>query len=144
MYTAISILVFIICILLILIVLVQNSKGGGLASSFASSNQIMGVRKTTNFLEKATWTLAGAMMALCVLAVFFIPKGENASQSAIQKQLESQPVQQAIPSFPVMNNEETAPAENAVPASEENAVSATGENAVSAPAENTESGTDAE
>lgn len=136
MYTAISILVFIICILLILIVLVQNSKGGGLASSFASSNQIMGVRKTTNFLEKATWTLAGAMMALCVLAVFFIPKGENASQSAIQKQLESQPVQQAIPSFPVMNNEETAPAENAVPA--------TGENAVSAPAENTESGTDAE
>lgn len=144
MYTAISILVFIICILLILIVLVQNSKGGGLASSFASSNQIMGVRKTTNFLEKATWTLAGAMMALCVLAVFFIPKGENASQSAIQKQLESQPVQQAIPSFPVMNNEETAPAENAVSATEENGVSATGENAVSAPAENTESGTDAE
>lgn len=144
MYTAISILVFIICILLILIVLVQNSKGGGLASSFASSNQIMGVRKTTNFLEKATWTLAGAMMALCVLAVFFIPKGENASQSAIQKQLESQPVQQAIPSFPVMNNEETAPAENGVSASEENAASATGENGVSAPAENTESGTDAE
>ena len=54
MYTAISVLIFIICVLLILIVLVQNSKGGGLASSFASSNQIMGVRKTTDFLEKAT------------------------------------------------------------------------------------------
>ena len=60
MYTAISVLIFIICVLLILIVLVQNSKGGGLASSFASSNQIMGVRKTTDFLEKATWTLAEA------------------------------------------------------------------------------------
>ena len=68
MYTAISVLIFIICVLLILIVLVQNSKGGGLASSFASSNQIMGVRKTTDFLEKATWTLAGGMMILCVLA----------------------------------------------------------------------------
>ena len=74
MYTAISVLIFIICVLLILIVLVQNSKGGGLASSFASSNQIMGVRKTTDFLEKATWTLAGGMMILCVLATFFIPR----------------------------------------------------------------------
>lgn len=101
MYIAISVLIFIICILLILIVLVQNSKGGGLASSFASSNQIMGVRKTTDFLEKATWTLAGSMMVLCVLATFFIPRGENASQSAIQQQIEAQPVQQqTIPTFP--------------------------------------------
>ena len=85
MYTAISVLIFIICVLLILIVLVQNSKGGGLASSFASSNQIMGVRKTTDFLEKATWTLAGGMMILC----------------AIQEQIEAQPVQQqTIPTFP--------------------------------------------
>ena len=100
MYTAISVLIFIICVLLILIVLVQNSKGGGLASSFASSNQIMGVRKTTDFLEKATWTLAGGMMILCVLATFFIPRGENAVKSAIQEQIEAQPVQQqTIPTF---------------------------------------------
>ncbi|MDE6450758.1 MAG: preprotein translocase subunit SecG [Odoribacter sp.] len=119
MYTAISVLVFIICLLLILIVLVQNSKGGGLASSFASSNQIMGVRKTTDFLEKATWTLAGAMMILCVLAVFFIPKGENGTQSAIQEQIDAQPMQQqAIPSFPgVTDSPETAPAtDNETPA----------------------------
>ena len=64
MYIAVSILIFIVCALLILIVLVQNSKGGGLSSSFASSNQIMGVRKTTDFLEKATWTLAGTMLVL--------------------------------------------------------------------------------
>lgn len=100
MYIAISVLVFILCILLILIVLVQNSKGGGLASSFASSNQIMGVRKTTDFLEKATWTLAGAVMVLCVLAVFFIPRENGANQSAIQEQINNQPIQQAIPSFP--------------------------------------------
>ena len=56
MYIAVSILIFIVCALLILIVLVQNSKGGGLSSSFASSNQIMGVRKTTDFLEKATYS----------------------------------------------------------------------------------------
>ena len=78
MYTAISVLIFIICVLLILIVLVQNSKGGGLASSFASSNQIMGVRKTTDFLEKATWTLAGGMMILCVLCPpWLLPRGEQ-------------------------------------------------------------------
>ena len=113
MYTAISVLVFIICILLILIVLVQNSKGGGLASSFASSNQIMGVRKTTDFLEKATWTLAAAMMVLCVLAVFFIPRGETGSQSAIQDKLNQPIQQQAIPSFPgAADNNTTAPVEN--------------------------------
>ncbi len=109
MYTAISVLVFIICLLLILIVLVQNSKGGGLASSFASSNQIMGVRRTTDFLEKATWTLAGAMMVLCIVVVFFIDRGENNGQSAIQNQINAQPVQQTIPSFPGVGSE--APAE---------------------------------
>ena len=53
-----------------LIVLIQNSKGGGLASGFASSNQIMGVRKTTDFLEKATWTLAALMVILSVAAAY--------------------------------------------------------------------------
>ncbi|TNF42125.1 MAG: preprotein translocase subunit SecG, partial [Bacteroidetes bacterium] len=50
MYTLITVLIFIICILLVLIVLVQNSKGGGLASNFQSAGQVMGVRKTTDFL----------------------------------------------------------------------------------------------
>jgi len=51
LYIIISVLIFIVCILLILVVLVQNSKGGGLASSFSGSNQFMGVRKTADFLE---------------------------------------------------------------------------------------------
>lgn len=99
MYTAISVLIVIVCILLILIVLVQNSKGGGLASSFASSNQIMGVRKTTDFLEKATWTLAGAMLVLCIIAALAIPRNEVGGKSAIQEQVEKAPVNQMIPSF---------------------------------------------
>lgn len=118
MYTVISILIFIVCILLILIVLVQNSKGGGLSSSFASSNQIMGVRKTTDFLEKATWTLAGGMMVLCVIAAIFIPRGEIAGKSAIENQIQAAPSgQQAIPSFPTTGgtpDDETAlPTESA-------------------------------
>lgn len=124
MYTAISVLIVIVCILLILIVLVQNSKGGGLASSFASSNQIMGVRKTTDFLEKATWGLAGAMLVLCVVAALSIPRGEVGGKSAIQEQMQKTPTENAIPAFGTETNTaptatptatppaETAPAEN--------------------------------
>ena len=85
MYLAISVLIFIICVLLILIVLVQNSKGGGLAANFSSSNQIMGVRKTTDFLEKATWTLAGVVAFLSVLSIGFIPSQSEAGQQSIIK-----------------------------------------------------------
>ena len=53
MFTFLTILIVIASIILVLLVLVQNSKGGGLASGFSSQNQIMGVRKTTDFLEKA-------------------------------------------------------------------------------------------
>ncbi|HSH20872.1 MAG TPA: preprotein translocase subunit SecG, partial [Draconibacterium sp.] len=73
MYTLITVLIFIVCVLLVLIVLVQNSKGGGLASNFQSTGQIMGVRKTADFLEKATWGLAGALLFLSVVGTAFIP-----------------------------------------------------------------------
>ena len=73
--TVIVILILLACIVLGFFVLIQNSKGGGLASNFASSNQIMGVRKTTDFLEKATWGLASFIMLLC-LVVAFITKSE--------------------------------------------------------------------
>ena len=73
MYLLLIVLIVIVAVLMCGIVLIQNSKGGGLASSFASSNQIMGVRKTTDFLEKATWTLAIAIAALCVFSAYFLP-----------------------------------------------------------------------
>lgn len=87
MYVFISILILISAILLILIVLIQNSKGGGLASGFSSSNQIMGVRKTTDFLEKATWTLAGTLVVLSIIITAFIPRSEHATQSEIKEQV---------------------------------------------------------
>ena len=76
----ISVLILIVCILLVLIVLVQNSKGGGLSSGFASNNQIMGVRKTTDFLEKATWGLAGTLL---VLSLFASPKSGSVAEGDV-------------------------------------------------------------
>ena len=67
----ISFLTVIASIILIFFVMIQNSKGGGLAAGFSSSNQVMGVRKTTDFLEKATWSLAGAMVVLCLVSTLF-------------------------------------------------------------------------
>ncbi len=72
MLTLVVVLVVIACIILAFIVLIQNSKGGGLASNFAGSNQIMGVRKTTDFLEKATWGLAAFVMVLCFVCAFLV------------------------------------------------------------------------
>jgi preprotein translocase subunit SecG len=94
------ILVFIVCILLILFVLVQNSKGGGLASSFSSSNQVMGVRRTTDFLEKATWTLAIALVVLSIGATAFLPHQGEQQKSKIEQQIQSAPQPGALPNFP--------------------------------------------
>jgi len=77
MYMLVSVLIIIVCVLLVLIVLVQNSKGGGLASNFSASNQVMGVKKTADFLEKATWTLAGSLLVLSLLASLTIHKNEG-------------------------------------------------------------------
>ena len=74
-YIFISVLILITCVLLVLIVLVQNSKGGGLAANFSSSNQFMGVRKTADFLEKSTWTLAIVLLVLSLATIFFVPRG---------------------------------------------------------------------
>jgi preprotein translocase subunit SecG len=101
MYTLITVLLFIVCILLILIVLVQNSKGGGLASNFQSSNQIMGVRKTNDFLEKATWILAGALLILSIGGTAFISRdSKSGAQSAIKDQIQNSVDPNQVPSFP--------------------------------------------
>ena len=73
MYTLFVILIVIAAILMIGIVLIQESKGGGLSSSFASYNQIGGVRKTTDFVEKATWGLAFAMVLVSVVCAWVAP-----------------------------------------------------------------------
>lgn len=101
MYILITVLIFIICVLLVLIVLVQNSKGGGLASNFQASTQVMGVRKTADFLEKATWTLAGALLILSIMGSAFIPRGEaGVDRSMVQEQIQDIPDPMQIPNFP--------------------------------------------
>lgn len=65
---AISVIIIIIAALLALIVLAQNPKGGGLAAGFTGAQQIGGVQRTADFLEKATWTLASALMVLCLVS----------------------------------------------------------------------------
>ena len=82
LYILVSVLVLVACILLILVVLVQNSKGGGLASNFGSTGQIMGVRKTADFLEKTTWSLAIALLALSLISILVIPR--NATTGSTQ------------------------------------------------------------
>ena len=77
LYIVVAVLILITCVLMVLIVLVQNSKGGGLSSTFASSNQFMGVRKTADFLEKATWTMAIALLVLSLFSFIIIPKGNT-------------------------------------------------------------------
>jgi preprotein translocase subunit SecG len=80
-YILVSVLILIACILLILVVLVQNSKGGGLAANFGSTGQIMGVRKTADFLEKATWYLAISLLALSLISILVIPRGSSVGSS---------------------------------------------------------------
>lgn len=86
------ILIIVACVVLSLIVLVQNPKGGGLAGNIAGfSNQFMGVKQTTDVLEKGTWIFAAVIAVLCLTSTFFIAGGdavndklENVSNGPIQ------------------------------------------------------------
>lgn len=88
MFVVFIVLIVVICILTILIVLVQNSKGGGLASNFSASNQYMGVRKTADFLEKATWTLGAALILFSLLAGITVPKAGEEEASRLEGQFD--------------------------------------------------------
>ena len=88
MYGLFSILILITCALLLLVILVQNPKGGGLSSTFGDGNQFMGVKKTSDFLEKSTWTLAIALVALTLLSNFSINRSDIQNQSKIIDQVE--------------------------------------------------------
>lgn len=89
MLTLLIILIIIASLLLGFIVLIQNSKGGGLASNFAGQNQVLGVRKTTDFLEKATWTIAGIIMLLCLLTAVKVKSDYNKSRPVPTEQTEN-------------------------------------------------------
>ena len=101
MYNLLVILAVIVAILLIFIVLIQESKGGGLASGFASSNQIMGVRKTTDFLEKATWTIAVLMVAFSIFSAHALSSEKASEQATEISYSDASGNNAAAPTFPV-------------------------------------------
>lgn len=110
MYSLLVILAVTIAVLLILIVLIQESKGGGLASSFAASNQIMGVRKTTDVIEKATWTLVTLLVLICISTSFFSFEANDPSSIVTE-------MKTTMPAAPTLPGQDAAvPAAPAAPA----------------------------
>ena len=100
MYSVFAILIIITSILLVLVVLVQNPKGGGLSSTFGggSSNQIMGAKKTTDFLEKTTWTLAIVLISLTMLSNFAITRNiDSTIEIKSQEQIDEAIIPQNLP-----------------------------------------------
>lgn len=91
LYIIIVILCIVVCILLGLIVLVQNSKGGGLAANFSAPTQVMGVRQTADFLEKATWWLVGILVVLCLMAPIVNHSQNGKSKPAQTEQTQNAP-----------------------------------------------------
>lgn len=69
-FTIFLILIIVVCLLLVLVIMVQNPKGGGLSSSFGGGGTqvVGGVKKTGDFLDKSTWTLATLLVVLILLS----------------------------------------------------------------------------
>ena len=75
-----SILVLLASILLIFVVYIQNPKGGGLSSDFGSPGQLGGVKKTNEFIDKLTWSLAGIIVAASIIITVRQPKPPTTTQ----------------------------------------------------------------
>ena len=105
LFITIAVLVIIAAILLTAIVLLQNGKGGGLASNFVAGNQTFGVRQTADILEKITWGLAAAIVVLAIISNF-AARGNGKNATDITEELQTEQTEQA-PAFP------SAPIENA-------------------------------
>jgi preprotein translocase subunit SecG len=102
MSALISILIIVVCVFLILVVLIQNSKGGGLASNFSASNQVLGVKKTTETIEKITWGLAIALLVLCVSSSFISKSGASSElkDTELREKIESTPASKPVQGLP--------------------------------------------
>ena len=116
MYLFVTILIMIVCVLLAVIVLVQNSKGGGLAANFGASNQYLGVRQTTDFLEKTTWWLAGILVFLCLAATVAIPHNQQTEKDAIESNIDINAISPVTEQQPAAAAPVAAPAPEAAPA----------------------------
>ena len=112
MLIAFAILVILFSIVLGLIVLIQNPKGGGLSGSFGGvGNQLMGVKQTTDVLEKGTWIFAALVGIMCIISPAFVPKtgtSNHSSDELINKAPGSMPAQKsAQPATPLPGTADT-------------------------------------
>ena len=104
-----GILIIAASIILGLIILIQNPKGGGLSSSFGGlGNQLMGVKQTTDVLEKGTWVFAGIVAILCLTSAVFIPKASTTNAERDRM------IQEAPATLPATNRPNPTPL-NTVP-----------------------------
>lgn len=116
MYIVITVLIIIVCVLLSLVILIQNPKGGGLSSTFGNvGQQILGARRSTDVVEKATWTLAILLLVFSIGSAFFIDKR---SATKTQTQTEKSEVEQQMANQPFNPGllPQTAPSGNTSPA----------------------------
>jgi len=117
LYALFVILIVIAALLMIGIVLIQESKGGGLASNFSSYNQIGGVRKTTDFIEKTTWSLAAAMVVISIACAYVAPK-QTAGRSVTEGIEAPAANPNTLPSFDASQQKQDAAAPAATDAKE--------------------------
>ena len=119
MFLFISILVIIACVLLTLVVLIQNPKGGGIAANFIAPQQIMGAKRSTDVVEKATWVLAVILISFSLLSNFFRPTtGETEAitkESKIKENTENAQVPTAPAQQPQPSQQQNQPAAGAQP-----------------------------
>ncbi|MDR2556749.1 MAG: preprotein translocase subunit SecG [Bacteroidales bacterium] len=110
-YIFIAVIILLVCLLLALIVLIQNPKGGGLSSTFGGQgNQFLGVRKTTDFLEKGTWVLAGALLVLSLISAYSIPRG-NSTEEGPSTELSVDENALRLPALPTQPQPQQVPTE---------------------------------
>ncbi|GAB4023842.1 preprotein translocase subunit SecG [Spirosoma koreense] len=117
MVTAIIVIICILTVLLILIVLIQNSKGGGLAGEFGGmgSNQLMGVKKTTDLLEQITWGLGVGVMVLSLASYIMVDRGAAGINSANVERAQTQTLPGAAAPTPAPNAANGAAPSQAAP-----------------------------
>ena len=90
MATFLSILIILVCVLLTLVVLIQNPKGGGIASNFMSTNQFIGAKQQVELIEQITWGFVAALVVLCIAFAAMVGSGSgsNAVKESVVKQSE--------------------------------------------------------
>jgi preprotein translocase subunit SecG len=120
MATFLSILIIIVCVLLVLVVLIQNPKGGGIASNFMSTNQFIGAKQQVELIEQITWGFVGGLVVLCIAFSALVGTGSapEAKESIVGKSEMPMPGNTA-PTMPAQQQQQApAPQQQQAPATQ--------------------------